>query len=54
MSDGRFEVYLDGTLVYSRKEAGDGDFLTSLRALRKVRPLLIERLDRAPVPVGAH
>ncbi|MBI4312122.1 MAG: hypothetical protein HY681_10120 [Chloroflexi bacterium] len=53
-SDGRFEVYLDGEKVYDRKEAGEGDFYPGLRALRKVRPLLEERLNKAPAPVGAH
>lgn len=52
-SDGRFEVYLDGEKIYDRKDAGDGDFYPSLRALRKIRPQLIERLEKAPV-AAAH
>jgi len=51
-SDGRFEVYLDGVKVYDRKEAGEGDFYPGLRALRKIRPLLEERLQKAPVAAG--
>ena len=51
VGDGRFEVYLDGEKVYDRKEAGEGDFYPSIRVLRKIRPLLKERLEAAVVPV---
>ena len=49
VADGRFEVYLDGVKVYDRKEAGDGDFYPSLRALRGVRTQLLKELEAAPV-----
>lgn len=48
VGDGRFEVYLDGQKVYDRKEAGEGDFYPGLRALRKITPLLKERLEKVP------
>ena len=47
VGDGRFEIYLDGDKVYDRSEAGDGDFYPSLRSLRKVKPMLEERLKAA-------
>jgi len=53
VGDGRFEVYLDGEKIYDRKEAGEGDFYPSLRALRKIRPQLEARLE-ASEPVAAR
>ena len=47
---GRFEVYLDGKKLYDRKEAGDEDFLKSLRGIRRVQAALKEALDGVPVP----
>ena len=47
---GRFEVYLDGKKLYDRKEAGDKDFLASLREIRKIQDELTKALDAAPVP----
>ena len=49
VADGRFEVYVNDEKIYDRKEAGDGDFLTSLKALRVVKTKLIEELEAAPV-----
>lgn len=51
VGEGRFEVYLDGEKLYDRKEAGDGDFLPSLRIIRKVKTALAEALEKTPVPV---
>ena len=52
VGEGRFEVYLDGKKLYDRKEAGDKDFLASLRELRKVQGALKDALDAVPVPAG--
>ena len=38
--EGRFEVYINGNKVYDRKEAGDKDFLPSLREIGKAKQLL--------------
>ena len=35
VSDGRFEVYLDGEKVYDRKEPKEDDFVPALKVLRK-------------------
>jgi hypothetical protein len=48
VGQGRFEVYLDGKKLYDRKEAGDKDFLPSLREVRKAQTALREALDAAP------
>ena len=37
---GRFEIYVNGQKVYDRKEAGTGDFLPSLREVRKAKQAL--------------
>ncbi len=50
VGEGRFEIYLDGNKLYDRKEAGDADFLGSLREIRKVKTALTEALDKVPVP----
>lgn len=49
---GRFEVYLDGKKLYDRKEAGDKDFLPSLRELRKIQSEIAHALEAAPVTAG--
>ena len=36
VADGRFEIYLDGTKVYDRKEPSEDDLVPKLRAIRKV------------------
>lgn len=50
VGEGRFEIYLDGKKLYDRKEAGDEDFLKSLRGIRKVQTALKQALDGVPVP----
>ena len=45
VSDGRFEVYLDGEKVYDRKEPKEDDFVPSLRVLRKIGLQLKDRLQ---------
>jgi predicted Rdx family selenoprotein len=53
--EGRFEVYLNGTKLYDRKEAGDKDFLPSLREIGKVKQALREAIgEPAPAGDGAH
>ena len=47
MSDGRFEIYLDGQKVYDRKQSKEEDFVPTLRVLRKTVPQLVERLNAA-------
>ncbi len=37
-------MYLDNEKVYDRKEAGEGDFYPSLRALRAIKPKLEDKL----------
>lgn len=51
--EGRFEVYVNGTKVYDRKEAGDKDFLPSLREMGKAKQVLREAIGE-PVPEGSH
>ena len=51
--EGRFEVYVNGTKVYDRKEAGDKDFLPSLREMGKAKQVLREAIGD-PVPEGSH
>ena len=38
--EGRFEVYVNGQKIYDRKEAGDKDFLPSLREIGKAKEAL--------------
>jgi len=52
VSGGRFEVYLDGKKLYDRKEAGDKDFLPSLRELRKIQDEIAKAMEAAPVTAG--
>jgi len=49
---GRFEVYLDGKKLYDRKEAGDKDFLPSLRELRKIQDEIAKAMEAVPVTAG--
>jgi predicted Rdx family selenoprotein len=42
--EGRFEVYVNGNKLYDRKEAGDKDFLPSLREIGKVKQALREAI----------
>ena len=51
--EGRFEVYVNGTKVYDRKEAGDKDFLPSLREMGKAKQVLRDAIG-VPVPEGSH
>ena len=51
--EGRFEVYVNGNKVYDRKEAGDKDFLPSLREMGKAKQVLREAIGEAPKE-GAH
>ena len=52
--EGRFEVYVNGQKLYDRKEAGDKDFLPSLREIGKVKQALREAIGEAPAPAGNH
>jgi predicted Rdx family selenoprotein len=51
--EGRFEVYVNGTKVYDRKEAGDKDFLPSLREMGKAKQALREAIGE-PQAEGSH
>ena len=51
--EGRFEVYVNGTKVYDRKEAGDKDFLPSLREMGKAKQVLREAIGE-PTSEGSH
>ena len=51
--EGRFEVYVNGTKVYDRKEAGDKDFLPSLREMGKAKQVLREAIGE-PQAEGSH
>ena len=46
--EGRFEIYINGKKVYDRKEAGDKDFLPSLREIGKAKQSLTEAIQAAP------
>ncbi len=48
VGEGRFEIYVDGRKVYDRKEAGTGDFLGSLREIRKAKEALNQALAAVP------
>jgi predicted Rdx family selenoprotein len=57
--EGRFEVYINGKKIYDRKEAGDKDFLPSLREIGKAKQSLREAIEAAPAaptpaPAAAH
>ena len=51
--EGRFEVYVNGTKLYDRKEAGDKDFLPSLREMGKAKQVLREAIGE-PQAEGSH
>lgn len=38
--EGRFEIYVNGTKVYDRKEPGAADFYPSLKEIRKAKEVL--------------
>lgn len=52
--EGRFEVYINGDKVYDRKEAGDKDFLPSLREMGKAKQTLREAIGSSEAPAAAH
>ena len=52
--EGRFEVYINGKKVYDRKEAGEKDFLPSLREIGKAKQVLSEAIEGAPAAAGAR
>ena len=45
---GRFEVYVDGTKLYDRKEPGAVDFLPALREIHKIRDAIGQIFAEAP------
>lgn len=47
VSDGRFEVYLDGEKVYDRKEPREDDFVPALKILRKKVGLQLKDMHEA-------
>ena len=51
--EGRFEVYINGNKVYDRKEAGDKDFLPSLREMGKAKQVLRDAIETNEAP-SAH
>jgi predicted Rdx family selenoprotein len=52
--EGRFEVYINGNKVYDRKEAGDKDFLPSLREMGKAKQVLNDAIGEPAAEGGAH
>ncbi len=48
VGEGRFEVFLNGTKLYDRKEGGEQDFLPSLQALRALKSALQRELEETP------
>ncbi len=50
--DGRFEVYVNGDKLYDRKEAGDKDFLPSLREIGQVKQALVDAITATPAGAG--
>jgi predicted Rdx family selenoprotein len=46
---GRFEIYVNGTKVYDRKEVtGAADFYPSLNEMRKAKDVLAEAIAKVP------
>ena len=43
--EGRFEVYVNGNKLYDRKEAGDNDFLPSLREIGQAKQTLRDAIE---------
>ena len=52
--EGRFEVYVNGNKIYDRKEAGDKDFLPSLREIGKAKQVLRDAIGTTEAPAGSH
>ena len=53
--EGRFEIYINGKKVYDRKEAGEKDFLPSLREIGKAKQMLRDEIGTtAPAAAGGH
>lgn len=52
--EGRFEVYINGEKVYDRKEAGDKDFLPSLREIGKAKQTLREAIGVEEPAAAPH
>ena len=50
---GRLEIYVNDTKVYDRKEAGEKDFLPSLREIGKAKETLRNAIAAAPAPATA-
>ena len=50
--DGRFEVYVNGDKLYDSKEAGDKDFLPSLREIGQVKQALVDAITATPAGAG--
>ena len=44
--EGRFEIYVNGTKVYDRKEAGAADFYPSLKEIRKAKDVLSAAIEQ--------
>ena len=51
--EGRFEIYINGKKVYDRKEAGEKDFLPSLREIGKAKQMLRDEIGE-PAAEGSH
>ena len=52
--EGRFEVYINGEKVYDRKEAGEKDFLPSLRQIGQAKQALREAIGVEEPAPAAH
>jgi predicted Rdx family selenoprotein len=53
--EGRFEVYINGEKLYDRKEAGEKDFLPSLREIGKAKQVLRDAIGAAGAETaGSH
>jgi predicted Rdx family selenoprotein len=54
--EGRFEIYINGKQVYSRKEAREEsmekDFLPSLREMGKAKQILRDEIGAQPATAG--
>ena len=56
--EGRFEIYVNGSKVYDRKEAREEamekDFLPSLREIGKAKQMLRDAIGLEPASADAH
>jgi predicted Rdx family selenoprotein len=52
--EGRFEVYVNGEKLYDRKEAGDKDYLPSLREIGKEKQALRDAIGSNEGGGGGH